>query len=71
MVRPANNAELDQSFEHSINRGPGYARNAASYIFEELIRRGMIFTIKHGLEDNSQLYRSRQMLSGQDDKGAC
>jgi hypothetical protein len=63
VVRPADDAELNQRFQHSINRGPGDPRNAASNIFEELIRRGMIFAIEHGLEDNSPLYRLRQVLS--------
>jgi hypothetical protein len=63
VVRPADDAELNQRLEHSINRGPGDPRNAASNIFEELICRGMIFAIEHGFEDNSPLYRLRQALS--------
>ena len=63
VVRPTDDAELNQSFEHSINCGPGYPRNAASDIFEELIRRGMIFAVQHGLQNDSPLYRLRQTLS--------
>jgi hypothetical protein len=63
MIRPADHAELYQCFQRSINRRPRNPGNAASNIVKELIRCGMIFAVKHGLQNDSPLDRFRQMLS--------
>jgi len=62
MIRPADHAELYQRLQRSINRRPRNPGNAASDIFKELIRGGMIFAVKHGLQNDSPLYRLRQTL---------
>lgn len=62
MICSAHDAELYQRFKCSINRRPRNPWNAASDLFKELIRGGMIFAVQHGLEDNSPLYRLWQTL---------
>ena len=62
MICPADDAELYQCFQRSINRRPRNPGNAASDIFKELIRGGMIFAVKHGLQNDSPLYSLWQTL---------
>jgi hypothetical protein len=56
MVGLARHSQLDQGFQHAIDRGPRNARDPILHVGKELVDRRMIVAVDQSFENNPPLH---------------
>jgi len=59
MVQAADDSQIGQHIQNSIDRGPRDSRNALLNDFKDFICRGVIVSFEDGLKNNVSLHRER------------